>query len=90
MQCEGYFLKIALGTRLPLYDSSEYISTFYGRLKQNYQDIIARRLKTFYEEDVLQKRLEYVVQTSWKTKNCYAKVLKTYWKTRYVCWDFLM
>ena len=47
-------------------------------------------LKTFLES-VLQIRLEDVLKTSWKTKNCYAEdVLKTSWKTRNVCWDTTM
>ena len=47
-------------------------------------------LKTFLES-VLQIRLEDVLKTSWKTKNCYAEdVLKRSWKTRNVCWDTTM
>ena len=39
------------------------------------------------------KRVEAVLKTSWKMKNCYAEdIFKTSWKTRNVCWtsfDFI-
>ena len=62
------------------------------------QDMSSRRLQDVFSvtifrlprrlEDVLKTSCVYVIETSWKTKNCYAEdVLKKSWRPTNVCWD---